>query len=333
MAISIRLNLFILLSDMTRFLIKIGIFLILFVSIVFAVTYYFSNRIVDKYEFENCDTEENIVIIPKNEHFDILFLGISHARNFTRHKNHDRVEEILNVKMLNLGKGGGKGTVANQYNYLKYFLCEGNSVNHIIYVLTMPMFYSNVMDSKSSEMAFEAFSPKYFLISLFGPGINKEQKLYDYLRSKYRNSWKKVKPNCLPTYDNVLEKIDSLVIKKGLDAAYINGLEMDALERNIKYLEKTIKFAQKNNINITFMITPTLFGEWPGHDEFMVYMKKIEKEYNVNTYNFCCVYDDHLEYFYDHHHLNTQGIIQFTKEHLSPIVDSLKQLNPRTDLN
>ncbi|MBS4012734.1 MAG: hypothetical protein KGZ97_03085 [Bacteroidetes bacterium] len=318
---------------MIRFIIKICFFLVLFVSIVVAVTYYFSYRIVNKHYFENFDTEENIVIIPKNKHFDILFLGISHARNFTRYGNHDRVEEILNVKMLNLGKGGGKGTIANQHNYLRYFLCEGNSVDHIIYVLTMPMFYSNVMDSKSSEMALEAFSLKYFLISLFGPGINKEQKLYNYLRGKYRNNWKKVEPSCTPNYEKVLGKIDSLVIQKGLDAAYVNGLELDALERNKKYLVNTIKFVQQNNINITFIITPTLFGEWPGHEDVMAFMKEIKEEYNVNTYNFCCVYPDNLEYFYDHHHLNTPGVIQFTKEYLSPLVDSLKQLNPRKDLN
>jgi hypothetical protein len=314
---------------MIRFLIKILLFWLLFIGLVFSITYYQCQKVVKGKQFQNHNNEESLIITPKNEHFDYLILGISHARNFSRHHNHQRVESILEVNMLNYGKGAGKGSIANQHNFFKYFLSRHNSADNIFYVITMPMFFSNIMDANAYTYENEIFSPKFFFILLFGPEVNKGEKMYNYLRSKYNTRWKKYGTWSANINENALSEIDTAAISNGFRLAYVKGLEMDAFERNKRYLIKTIELAQKNGINISFLITPTLFGEWPGHDMVIKFLDELEQQYNVKTYNFCCVYLDKVEYFADHHHLNTPGVIAFTEEYLKPIVEENKNKNQK----
>ncbi len=305
---------------MKYFILKILFFFILFLAIVFGVTYYKSLSVLKGKNFQNHNSEECLVITPKNQHFDYLLLGISHARNFSRHNNHKRFEDLLDISMLNYGKGGGNGNIASQHNYLRYFISKGNTTDKILYVLTMPMFFSNRMDSNAFEYEKEIFNLKFLYIILTGPGINKGQKVYNYLRYKYNKRWKKYGHWSAKSKDKTLSEIDSVYITQGLQLAYPNGLDTDVFERNKRYIMKTSQLAQKNGIEISFLITPTVFGKWPGHDEVMLFMSEVERLYGFKTYDFSEVYLGRLDYFYDHHHMNTPGVINFTKEHLLPLV-------------
>lgn len=75
---------------------------------------YLSNK-VERKGFSNHETESNLFFINDNENFDLLLLGISHARNFSRHKNHQRVEKILDKKFINLGQGGAKAKLNGSF--------------------------------------------------------------------------------------------------------------------------------------------------------------------------------------------------------------------------
>ena len=249
-------------------------------------------------------------------------LGLSHARNFSRHMNHGRVEEILDAKFINFGRGGGKGNIANQYVFLKYFLNRGNSTDHIYYVLSMPMFFAERLDENAFTYQYEKLDPLFFCQILTGPDINKGEKLYTYVRSKFDDRWrKKYGPWSLKKRDLVLEKIDSAQINRGFKLAYVNGLEFDTFEKNKRLIRKTIEFAKKKDIEITFIVTPSTFGEWPGHEHVMDFMDELHKEYGIEVHDFSRVYLSQKKYFYDHHHLNSDGVVKFTKEYLKPIFD------------
>jgi hypothetical protein len=306
---------------MGRFLFKIGLFWILFIGLVFGATCYVSYKVVHDRDFENYNTEENLVITPRNQHFDIMMLGLSHARNFSRHRNHQRVEKILNKSIINYGKGGGKGNVANQMTFYSYFLHRGNTVDTILYVISMPMFYANRLDENAYNFQREVFRPDFFLEVLWGPAINKGEKLYNYIREKYNEQWKKYGPWSAKSQNQVLEKFDTAVIIRGFKRAYVDGLEMDAFERNTRLLEKTVELAKRNQTDVVFLVTPSTFGTWPGHEKVMKFVKTLESRYNnVSSYDFSKVYLHRDELFYDHHHMNTKGIVTFTKEYLKPIL-------------
>ncbi|MFW5832104.1 MAG: hypothetical protein ACOCVA_07610 [Prolixibacteraceae bacterium] len=306
---------------MTRFLLKIAFFWILLIGLIYTAAKIASRNAENK-EYHNFNVEDNVIITPKNEHFDFVMLGLSHARNFSRHRNHQRVEEILDRKFLNFGKGGGKGNIANQHVFLKYFLSRGNTTEQIIYVLSMPMFFAERLDENAFTYQYEKLDPLFFYHVLTGPDINKGEKLYTYIRSKSDKHWRfKYGPWSAKMSDNVLEKIDSTVINNGFKLAYVNGLEFDTFEKNKKLMRKTVELAKKNNIGITFIVTPSTFGEWPGHEHVMDFMSELKEKYGSEVYDFSRVYLGQKKYFYDHHHLNSDGVVKFTKEYLKPLMN------------
>lgn len=308
---------------MIRFILKILLFVFLFVSLVFTITKLFSSK-VERYNFENYNTEENLVITPKNQNFDYVFLGLSHARNFSRHENHQRVEDILDISFLNYGKGGGKGNVANQHIFLKNFLKKGNTTNNILYIISMPMMFAERLDKNSFTLDNEIFDLGFFMRFLFGPGINKKEKLYSYLRSKYKPKWNKNKPYSAKINEKILVEFDTLKIQSGFKLAYVNGLEHNTFERNKEVIKKTIELAKNNNIKLSFIVTPSTFGKWPGHDIVCNFLDSLKLESNIEVYDFSSIYLHKYEYFYDHHHLNTNGVVSFSKDYLKAIVDKNK---------
>ena len=306
---------------MVRFLIKIALFSVLFAGLVYAIGKRLSRNAESK-NYYNYNIEDNVLITPEDTHFDFVMLGLSHARNFSRHKNHIRVEKILDMKFINYGKGGGFGNAANQYVFLKYFLSQGNTADQVLYALTMPMFFNEEIDRNAFTYQYEILNPDFFYQVLAGPDLNKGEKLYTYVRTKFKKFWReRYGPWSEESRDVVLEKIDTTVINEGFKAAYVNGLEFSAFERNKKIIIKTIELAQKNNMEITFFVTPSTFGVWPGHEHVMEFMQEMEKEYGVKTYDFSKIYLHQNEYFYDHHHLNTTGVEKFTKEYLKPLLN------------
>jgi hypothetical protein len=309
---------------MTRFLLKIAIFWILLFGLIYAAAKVASRNPESK-EYHNFNVEDNVIITPKNEHFDFVMLGLSHARNFSRHSNHQRVEEILDKKFINYGKGGGKGNIANQHVYLKYFLSRGNTTDHILYVLSMPMFFAERLDENAFTYQYEKLDPLFFYQVLTGPDINKGEKLYTYIRSKFDKQWReKYGPWSEKKRETTLEKFDTTQIIDGFKRAYVNGLEFDTFEKNKELMQKTVELAKKNNIDITFIVTPSTFGEWPGHEHVMDFMGELKEEYGTQIFDFSRVYLHQNEYFYDHHHLNSDGVVKFTREYLKPMLN--KQL-------
>jgi len=284
-----------------------------------------ASRNPESKEYHNFDVEDNVIITPKNEHFNFVMLGLSHARNFSRHSNHQRVEEILDKKFINYGKGGGKGNIANQHVYLKYFLSRGNTTDHIVYVLSMPMFFAERLDENAFTYQYEKLEPLFFYQVLTGPDINKGEKLYTYVRSKFDKQWsEKYGPWSEKKRETTLEKFDTTQIIDGFKRAYVNGLEFDTFEKNKELMRKTVELAKKNNIDITFIVTPSTFGEWPGHEHVMYFMGELKEEYGTQIFDFSRVYLHQNEYFYDHHHLNSDGVVKFTREYLKPMLN--KQL-------
>jgi hypothetical protein len=89
---------------MKKFILKIFLFAILSV-ITLIILVVVSSEIVKHRNFKNYQTEGNLLVLQEDKHYDIALLGISHARNFSRHKNHLRIEKILNKSMLNSWPG------------------------------------------------------------------------------------------------------------------------------------------------------------------------------------------------------------------------------------
>ncbi|MBN2891083.1 MAG: hypothetical protein JXL97_04375 [Bacteroidales bacterium] len=304
---------------MKKYLFKILIFAFLLI-ITFLSVVLVSSEIVRKRHFENWETESNLLILKPNTHYDIMFIGNSHARNFSRHNNHKRVENILGKKFLNIGQTAAR-CGANEYSfYLNYCYSRNISADLIIVTVSTPMLYAEYNNIASNTFEEEPLNIKFLSQYIKFNSENKWQRIFYYIKSKVEKSWLTKKPYSLDAKTDSLLEIDSAAIEKGFKIAFIDGFDSTTFNNNAKKIENLIELAQKNNAEIIFITTPTLFGEWPNHAELEKLMKIFEQKYGVKYYDFSNeIKNPNL--YYDHHHLNTKGIVFFTENYLKPIID------------
>ncbi len=299
--------------------------LTIYVSICLSISILFlhiSTYIVKNRNFKNYETESNTLIINSDKEYDIVFLGISHARNFSRHKNQLKVENILNRKIINLGQGNGACGVNEQFFYLKYFYSLHNNSKTIIYILSPPLLFSETLPIASNTFNQEIFDINFLLSYMsFTEGENKYARIAQYIQTKFRPNWILYKPYSLDEKIDSLTEIDSAIVKQGLNYTYKEGLNLERFNKSCKTITKTIDLAISKKNNVIFIIPPALFGKWNGHYETQKFGEKIEKKYpdKVKFYDFSeTILEPH--YYYDHHHLNTKGVVYFTENYLKKVL-------------
>lgn len=304
---------------MKKFSIKIILYiLVLFVLLIVAL--FVCSYIVDKRNFKNSQTESNTLILGKNEKYNLLLLGISHARNFSRYDNHTKIEKILQKKIINIGQGGGFCSINEQLFYLDYFYSEGNTTDEVCIVLTPPMLSSETLPVASNTFQNEVFNFNFLFNYMLFESQNKSERIINYLQSKFSKSWLNLQPDLTNGRFDSLINIDVVKVKEGFELAYGETLNYQQFEKSCLQVEKIIQLAQKNNSKVTLFIPPALFGKWPEHNQTIMFLKKIEKKYN-------CKWADFSEsvflpnYYYDHHHLNTNGVIYFTRYYFKSLMN------------
>lgn len=303
---------------MKVFLIKIGIYLLLISTISIALASV-SSMIVKSRKFYNYNTESNLLHLEKNKNYDILIMGISHARNFSRHDNHLRMEEILNKKILNIGQGGATCGVNEQLFYLQYCYHKGISADTVLYILSTPLVYADYLNKASSTFGREPFSFDFLYQYIRFKSTNKLQRIQYYIYSKLDPKWIKLQPLPVEKNDQKLFALDSAVVEDGLNLAYLDGLNPDILAKNCKVVEETISFIQSQKSTVILILPPALFGKWMGHDKIIEFCDQMKKDHNVDYFDLS---ESILqpEYYYDHHHLNSEGVKYFTVNYLKPIL-------------
>ena len=302
---------------MKTFLLKTIIYFSILVFVLAALVY-MSNAHVLKRDFQNWNTEGNLFIIKENQSFDLLILGISHAKNFSRHKNHFILEKALNKKIINLGKGGGLSGVYEQYFYLKYFYKKGNKVDTILYVLSPSLLSNKHLGMASNSFVDEPIKGDFFFGYIKSDAYNKKQKIFHALKGKLSLSWLKLKPS---EQNGILDKLDSInteIVKEGQVSSKNAVVDKSSFIANYNTVEQTIKLSHKHNTTLIFIIPPAIFGKWPFHNETLSFIEDMNKKYKTEYYDFSCSVFA-AEYYYDHHHLNTRGVKSFTEKHLKNI--------------
>lgn len=277
-----------------------------------------SSEIVKSRHFENYETESNLLVLKSNEEYDLLFMGISHARNFSRHKNHLRIEDILEKKMINIGQGGGRCGINEQLYYLDYFYRKGNTTPIVVYIISPPLFFSETLPIASSTFDREPFELDFFLNYLFFKTENKKERLTSYIQSKLDPRWLSYKPYSRDSKDGKLDSVDFKKVEAGQQMVYKDTMAFRRFEKSTERVEETIKLAIERESKVILLIPPALFGKWKGHEEVEKFAKRMQKLNGVQYFDFS---ESVLspEYYYDHHHLNTKGVIYFTENFLKPI--------------
>jgi len=277
---------------------------------VFLISWAYTSRLA----YTNAETEANLPILTQNTHHDILMMGISHARIFSRHRNHERFEEVTGKSMINLSQGGGFGGLDNQLLHLKYYLAQGNTADELVIVLSPMLMFNRNTDRTRVAFEREPFDPEFFRFVAENGVENRYQQLEYYLRSKLFWTWITTKPTTIERMDKRIDGLDSAAMARTMPGAYPFGLDGSQFTDRSEVAEELFRVAQLNGMKITVMMPASLFGKWPGHDETMLWLEQIKTDYNMQIVDLSDRWVMQTEYFYDHHHLNTDGVMKATEE-------------------
>jgi hypothetical protein len=78
---------------------------------------------------------------------------------------------------------------------------------------------------------------------------------------------------------------------------------------------------------ISFIFPTTLLGDLPGTPEVKAALAEIKKDYPLDFYDYSNAITD-VELFNDHDHLNTAGVVEFSKKYLKPLTDTMTTTTP-----
>lgn len=292
----------------------------LILTIVFFVSVSLTSTLVENRGFNNYTSDSNTLFLKENQAYDILILGISHARNFSRHKNHEKIEKLLDAKIINLGQGRGACSINEQHFYQKFFYQKNNFTDKTLLILSPPMLFSETLPLASNTFEYESFSFEFLWEYLQFHSENKTERILTYLESKLDLIWIFKKPKSKDSEDRSLEQLNMKAVVDGQNYAY-NGenLNFERLDKSKKIVEDVIRLANEKNSKVYLIIPPALFGKWRGHKEVEKFASELQNKYDNVIYFDGSETIQQPQYYYDNHHLNTDGVVKFTKEHLEKV--------------
>jgi hypothetical protein len=303
-------------KNFLRTLILFTVFSILTIVILI----FLSNEFVKRNTFNNWETESNLLVIKNNQQYDALFMGISHARNLSRHKNHLRIEAITGKKIINIGRGGYYSGLLNQYLYLKYFYAMGNTAHDVIIILTPVLMYSYVYDDASNIFEDEPISFTFIRCYLSEKNDYTTRQLFYYMIDKLSPQWILTVPTTLEKKTESLDSLDRAKVESGMRSAYLNGMENKVFENRKALIYKILEECKRNTSRVIFIIPPALFGKWKGHETVVSFLEQLHNQDPAIAWYDCSESVLNPKLYYDHHHLNSAGVVYFTEKYLKDIM-------------
>lgn len=263
---------------------------------------------VKRQKFTNANTEGNLTIMPRGNGVDYLVLGISHGRNLSRRSHHGLFESVFNSTMINLAQGESLGGLENQLLYLRTFYEKGNKAKDLIVVLS-PSLMFNAETDRSDIMLYREPMEWSMVKRLIDKGNDRKwHQLFHYVKSKLGHHWWMLKPDNRTQFDGVLTAIDANAMKEGFQLAYPSGLDLLTFKNRCVVLEDLVKTAESMGTRVNFVIPPASFGFWPGHGTVLAYLKYRFQGRKILDHSEAVIGN---AYYYDHHHLNTEGMKKY----------------------
>lgn len=287
---------------MKKFYIKASVFLLINILVMLGLLSfsYYSDKDV---KFKNWETESSLFVIPENTHYDVMIMGNSHGRQFSRGSNHKYFEEKMQKKMMNVARGLGGGGITNMLINLEYFYCKNNSVDTILYFIDPYVFYYEEWNEGSTFLNDEPLDPLYFGLCV-KHHISKNG-LLNYARTKFSDEWMGKVP--LQYHFNSLTNADTVAIHKRLSTLYMRSAQEGEFQKYAIKLESIIQILQNKNAHVTFIIPPTLLGKQPQADRLLKLLEEMKTKYGIAYFNhFDKVLDPAM--YTDHDHLNEAGV-------------------------
>lgn len=299
---------------MKQFFIKISLFILIqFIPVGILLSYL--QYCDSKLHYSQGKTESALLCIPSSAHVDLLFMGSSHARMFSRNSNHNMVEKTLKKNIVNIGISAA-GLIPEEL-FLKYFYAKKNSVPIIVYFIDPFVFSTRKWNQDLYFLTGEPFRFD-FLFQLLFTDINLDVK-YNYIKSKFSKDWRNKNASVLPNTTDSLKETDTSNVRQRIASIFPDGHKKGTFLEYKKTLIHILEMAKKNNARVIFIIPPSLLGKFPLTDELMGMKQELKERFNSDLYNYSETIES-PQYYYNHDHLNNAGVEMFTKKYLLPLI-------------
>lgn len=306
---------------MRTFFIKTCLFLLCNLMIAAALLFFFSGR-HSELRIPVAKTESNIFSIQPGIHYDVVLLGTSRGRVFSRDGNQRVVEEILGKSVANLSKGGGGGLMPAEL-HVHHFFSRGGSTERIIYLLDPWVFFAPINNENNAFfLRDEPFELDIFL-HLIREGYPL-QRLSAYLQMIPGHDWNRISRYGEPGMAfRTLREIDTDKQERAREY-YRKSYGGGDFDKYVGYLGKIHELAQKHGCSLTLIMLPILMDDFPGAEKADTAMREfVQGRKDVSYYNLIGSMQDRL-FFYDHMHFNRAGIEAFSRAVLRPVVAGKK---------
>lgn len=303
---------------MPTFFLKSCLFLVSNLLIAVALLNFFSGRHSDL-RIPVARTESNIFSIQPGVHYDVVLLGTSRGRVFSRDGNQRVVEEVLGKRVANLSKGGGGGLMPAEV-HLRHFFVNGGRAGQVVYLMDPWVFFAPI---NNEENAFflrdEPFELDIFL-HLLGEGYPLKR-LSAYLQMIPDRDWHKVSRYGEPGMAfRTLRQIDKDKQEKAREY-YRKSYRGGDFDRYFSYLGKIHDLAAEHGGSLTLIMLPILMDDFPGAEQVDNALREfVHGRKDVSYFNLIGSMQDR-RFFYDHMHFNRAGIEAFTRSVLRPALE------------
>jgi hypothetical protein len=300
------------------FIIKIFIFGMLNLCILLLLLSSFSGRHRDIH-LSYAESESNLLTYGENEHYPVVFLGTSRGRVLSRDGNHEMVKQILNRKVANISKGGGGGLMPAEvhlYNFLK----QGNTIDHVIYLVDPFIFYSSINNENNDFF----LKDEPFEFSIFLKLVRDRyplDRLFSYMKMITVTDFKKISRYGSPGLTlGTLRSIDNNKIEEAR-RYYLSEYDRDGFTAYGHVVKNINRMVKKHGSRITYVMLPLLIKDFPGLKEVDAFLRKAAKGVDSVSYVNCASFMQDKRFYYDHMHFNKKGIEYFLKECILPILN------------
>ncbi|PIE63158.1 MAG: hypothetical protein CSA25_01495 [Desulfobacter postgatei] len=299
-----------------QFIIKLVIFGALNLFILTLLLYSVSGRHRDMH-LSYAQTESNLLVIGKNEHYPIVFLGTSRGRVFSRDGNHEMVEKILGKKVANLSKGGGGGLMPMDV-HLCFFMNQGNTADHIIYLVDPFVFYSSINNEHNDFFLRDEPFELFIFLKLIKDRYPLDR-LSSYLQNIAVTDWRKISRYAAPGLTNGrLKKIDEEKLEKARKH-YLEKCDRNSFVAYGHVVDDINRRVKTHGATITYVMLPLLMPDFPGLSEVDAFLRETADRQAGVFYINCASCMQDKKFYYDHMHFNKTGIAYFLKHCILPI--------------
>jgi hypothetical protein len=270
------------------------------------------------------ETDSILLVMPEDEHRDVVMLGTSHAYVCARFQEHQAAtERALGRSVFNMAVSQGGGITPARF-YLETYFDLGNRADHVVYLLDPFVFYTAGSNEDHKFVNFEPFRFR-FLAKMVYNGYNYRQ-IVSYLRSKFSAQWLLQKPEVLIHHVKGYppELVTPARIEKRMKTLYPDGLPEANFERYKAEFLKIVACCKAQGAALNVVIPPTLMGSETGHGTMMAWLETLRDRGDITLDDFSNAMKDPARY-YNLDHLNLSGIEQLMGQFVRPVLDGEDQ--------